>query len=448
MVTNPPIQSHLTAREIASSLAKETVTLPNETKYLAFAGGGATAFAELGVYNALYDNDKLGALEEVAGTSAGSMMAGLVALGYHGDEFIPLTVDQDFSILTSLEGTSEKLALLPNLLGKKSGIFTGDSIGKWMEHAITKRIGHPEMTFEELHQWREEAKKSIETGDLSFFETKAREAFPREKIYANRYEQFHNIKAANGSPAPFKVDFDTAEQLRDNVLKMKDLHVVASKVIEVDGEKTYEKVVFNHKNEAYKSVPIAQAIEASASFPFVFAQECINGELFTDGGLVNNIPIEIFDGSYGEVNPHALAISVNYVPTEGNVKESTQDAFVKLVNLRNKIPGLPDWDVEAARKIFRVHMQEELNDKRDTDRTIAVNVPDVDYTDFGISRELKLQTQNVGYARGMEVITANKTQYHTNYIQNSTSPLKKFSWVSTVTEPPNFTSSQSTTFQR
>lgn len=402
-MTNATAPNH---KELALKLATEEVELPEKIKYLAFAGGGATAFAELGVYNALHDNGELENLEAVSGTSAGSMMATLVALGYRGDDFKPLTVEQDFSILTSFEETSEKLALLPNLLGDKKGIFTGDGLNNWIEHAIAKRTGHPKMTFEELHQWREAAAKSQATGDLSFFNSKAEQALDGKNIeeLSEQYEKFHNIEGK-----PFTLDFTSGEELRDNLLKMKDLHVVAAKVKGSGDHKLYEETIFSHESEQYKAVPIAQAVEASASFPFVFAKERIGDELFTDGGLVNNIPIEIFDGPNGEVNENAVAISVNYVPSdESRSKDSTQDKFKKVVEIRNKIPWLEDWNIDATQQVFDNHMAEELNDSRDTKRTIAVNVPDVDYTDFGVSRDLKIQTQTAGYERAHAVIAGNQ----------------------------------------
>lgn len=389
------------------------VNLSKPKTKLAFSGGGSTAFTELGIFNALEDNGRIGKLEEVAGTSAGSMMAGLVAFGYRGDECNPMTINQDFSWFTSFEKSREKLNVLPNMLGHKQGIFTGQPLRGWMEHAIAKRTGKPDMTFEELHQWRIEAKKSVETGNMQFFEDAAREAFTADLRgeFERKYKDFNNEQYADGSDKPFTLDFETAEELRDNVLKMADFQVVASEVVEKDGKTAYKEARFSYKNDELKSVPIAQAVEASASFPYVFARERINGKLYTDGGLVNHLPLEVFNTQNGQSDPDALGIAVIYKPSEQLKNNDKQlKKFENVVRIRNKL--LPnDWDIAGTRTAADKIMEAEYGDNHNSYGIIQIEVSDISPTDFSITPEQKAALIQSGYKRSLEAIKASDNEY-------------------------------------
>lgn len=206
--------------------------------------------------------------------------------------------------------------------------------------------------------------------------------------------------------------------MRDNVLATLDSYVVASKVVEADGKISYEEVVFSHENPKYRDVSMAEAIEASSSFPYVFAHKEINGELFTDGGLVNNIPVEIFDGPHGEINKNALALISNFVPDPNQpAAERSNEAFEKIVRIRNQIPFVKDWNPNETQEIFAAHMAEELTDEHDTSRTLSVNVP-IDYTNFNLTREQKLNGMELGEQRAESAMQSNCVQQLADVIKN------------------------------
>jgi predicted acylesterase/phospholipase RssA len=362
-------------------------------KYIAFGGGGAAAFAELGAFNALYDAKRTRDLQSISGTSAGAMMGSLVAFGFRGDEFAPFTRDFDFSSITAFNTGHEKLNAIPNIL-TKTGIFSGRPLKRWVESAIAVKTGKPDMSFAEMHQWKEEAERSLETGDLQFFEDALRESYTRDEIYMQRYGSI--LKTNKHGQFPY--DFNSAEQLRDNALKLLDFHVIASEVVRGGEKESFKEAVFDYRNPELKDVPIAKAVETSASFPFVFAREKIKGKLYTDGGLVNNVPLEVFDHPDGSPNPEAIAFAIrsqtNKLPKERNAQD---EKFEKFIGVLNKLPFIRPWQVDAARKLFNTHMKDELSDPRDSDRTTVLKVKGVDYTDFHISPEEKDRVIWQGY---------------------------------------------------
>lgn len=190
MTLNPPADN----AKLAYNLAAADIEVDGNDTALVIGGGGATNFGSLGMYKALHKGGKLDNLEKVGGTSSGSKFSHLIAMGLKGDELDPYTLDEDFSYLSKIDRASELLALPGNILGKKNGIFVGDDIRQWAEHVSAKRVGKPDISFAQMHEWREKARESLETGDVSFFDTKAREAFVQEEKYGHRYDKFNNLK--------------------------------------------------------------------------------------------------------------------------------------------------------------------------------------------------------------------------------------------------------------
>jgi NTE family protein len=53
--------------------------------------------------------------------------------------------------------------------------------------------------------------------------------------------------------------------------------------------------------------PLAVAVKASSSIPIIFPPVEIDGELYTDGGLINNFPLEVLEGKCKRI----IGVSVN-----------------------------------------------------------------------------------------------------------------------------------------
>jgi len=397
---------------------KVPLTTPKE--YLAFSGGGAMAFAELGAAMALYDAGQLDNIQQDAGTSAGSMMALLWSLGYRGDDLLPMTVDQNFARFTSFDHPREVLSAVGNILGEKQGIFTGKCLQEWAQHAIAKRTGNPEMSFAEMQEWIDRATRYNDE-DKKFFEAAYEQSIVRESALRERFENYSNESLPDGSKKPFMFDFNSPEELREYALEMRNLHVVSSCVTELpDGKTDFEEVRFSHKNPEMRDVSIAHAIEASASFPLVFAREKVNGKLFTDGGLTNNVPLEIFDED-GVANDKALVIAVRVGPKPPVTVDRTAEpifppnkmteTFHKFVEYRNTlaqvIPALKEWKKDQMEQRFKTHMDDETTDPKDIPRMILIDVKGVGPTDFNIGPDTKRSLMKQGYMTALAVLHEN-----------------------------------------
>lgn len=218
----------------------ETTAQDSEHVYrnLVMEGGGIKGVAYGGAMAELEKRGILKSIERVAGTSAGAIQASLLAVGYSCEEISQIISD------TPIESFNDDgfVAYGTKRLFKKYGWFKGDTFLKTMEKLIANRTGDPNLTFEELHE------------------------------LAKSY--------------PFR-----------------DLYVVGVNL----SSQHYQ--IFSH--ETYPKMRVADAVRVSMSIPLYYGAIWINpegkvidnpkpeddAELFVDGGLLLNFPINIFDHS-------------------------------------------------------------------------------------------------------------------------------------------------------
>jgi NTE family protein len=115
----------------------------------------------------------------------------------------------------------------------------------------------------------------------------------------------------------------------------------------------------------FNSGPLAIAVKASSSIPIIFQPVEINNELFTDGGLINNFPVEALEGKCKRiigVNVNPLGIKRNLdnlrIIAERtfqiNIRSHTLDRKQKC-DLFIEPEGLDDYgliDLSGANEVF------------------------------------------------------------------------------------------------
>ncbi|XP_070567001.1 uncharacterized protein YqhO-like [Ptychodera flava] len=117
---------------------------------LVFEGGGTKGIAYAGVMKVLDDVGVLPNIKRFGGTSAGAMIACMLAVGYSPNEVVemmdkelgPLAVDHSFGILS----------LLPNLI-RHYGWNPGKKLFDWFGDKLAEKpeIGNRDITFKELY---------------------------------------------------------------------------------------------------------------------------------------------------------------------------------------------------------------------------------------------------------------------------------------------------------
>ncbi len=240
-------------------------------KYLVFSGGGSAGVAYAGAIEQLGQEKEfsLAKIEGVAGASVGAIAALMVSLNYSPEEASQKLGSLNLSKLT--DGgclISEGYRLF-----SKYGMYKGEAIYQFILDIIKEKI------------------KTITP----------------------------KINAKNLTFADLKK------------LGFKDLHVVSTKIQLVNGVPTGKLKHFSF--ETTPDTPIAGVVHASAAAPFFFARVRLlkvakgrhilhdDGDLYADGGMLNNFPIDIFDKpqylpvhEHGDVtniiNPHTLGIAM------------------------------------------------------------------------------------------------------------------------------------------
>lgn len=109
---------------------------------LVFKGGGVLGIAYAGAIKALDEEGMLQNIKRTAGTSAGSIVAALVAFNYSSDEILELISETNFINFEKDEN--------PIRIATKYGLYDGLSALVWIESFISKKTNNPKITFAEM----------------------------------------------------------------------------------------------------------------------------------------------------------------------------------------------------------------------------------------------------------------------------------------------------------
>ena len=289
LLDNDPSEKAARVRGVINNLEKHKTVATNTPpsfmahppENLVFQGGGPKGIAYVGVIEALEEKDLLRSLKRVAGTSAGSINAGLLAVGYKAEEIKQILYQTDLkALLLDHPLTGENLEKITNpgatgainilyrigkafsnpigfikevgfeTLWKTTGVCKGEKFRKWVDELIEAQTGIKHCTFGEL-------KQKVERGEKG----KNQAPFRHLYVYANRLKEKNPITCINS------------------------------------------------EDDEWKDIIISDAIRASMSIPGVFEPHKLhsknkNGERrsragdlgsFVDGGVIYNFPIEAFD---------------------------------------------------------------------------------------------------------------------------------------------------------
>jgi len=260
-------------REIINANRDREIINANDVKKIVFNGGGVKGAAHVMAYAGFIacggDPSKI---TDVAGTSAGSIIAALIATGHNAQELHVAVMKLDFKkFLDEKHGhvaravtdlaSQQKSKLAKTFAGaknsidfvrgvvriiKKQGIFDGEKLRIWIEDYIYRGTGIENCTFKELHE-----------------------------LHCEKPWHF------------------------------KDLHVVA---LNVD-----KQAVMTIDHTTFPDAIISDAVLASCSIPLFFKPHklYLKGtnnkhrmslmDTYVDGGVINNYPLNIFREDFDDV---------------------------------------------------------------------------------------------------------------------------------------------------
>lgn len=186
--------------------------------YLVFSGGGIRGIAYSNIPQILRNYNILQNIKGIAGTSAGSIVAGLLSLKVEPESIYNIITTMDYE-----KFKDDSYGILIDLyrLGTKYGWNRGDYFLKWYDNLIETHTGIRNMTLQQAYE-------------------------------------FSNIEFTAVSTC-----WNTSSS-------------------------TY----FNYKT--HPTLPLSMAVRMSMSYPFFFVPFEYEGNLYVDGGMTNNYPIELY----------------------------------------------------------------------------------------------------------------------------------------------------------
>jgi NTE family protein len=315
--------------------------------YAVFAGGGVKGAALAGCLQAAQDNtiEFLG----FGGTSAGSIVALLAAVGYSGAEICDILVRKNLTELLDDGGT-----LLHSIGGRLKKAREQFEAGKHFRAGWTARS----LISERWH-------------DLGIYQGAALERFLLEMVSGKL-----PALAANGAP-PASAEAITFSWLQEQTGV--PLRVVATDV------SARAPVVFPRDCGTYGTSAIT-AVRASACFPFAFRPVMMNGRQLVDGGLTSNLPCFLFADEFRATR----------IPTFAFDLVSPHDA-----------PGANLWDF-AGRTLYSALEASDVLLRGMSDGVVHIPIrtpPGIDTLDFDISRANREFLRSEGYRQTAEFLS-------------------------------------------
>lgn len=117
-------------------------------KNLVLEGGGVRGLAYAGALSALEEKGVLAHIEKVAGSSAGSIAALMISVGYTAKE-----MDSIMFQLPVQEFNDGKYGVVGkyNRIKSDFGIYKGEYFEKWLQQLVKNKTGNADLTFKDLH---------------------------------------------------------------------------------------------------------------------------------------------------------------------------------------------------------------------------------------------------------------------------------------------------------
>lgn len=207
---------------------------------IVFEGAGVRGIAYCGAIQALESKKMMDNIERVGGTSSGAIVALTISLGYSGKDIENIILQTNFKKFN--DGNYFFIGGI-NRINKYFGWYRGKRVQNWLERIIKEKTGNENITFEELHQ-----------------------------------------------------------------KGFKDLYVTGTSL------NKQKPVLFSY--ETYPKMKVKDAVRISISIPLYFEPLFIDStgnvfsrpkqkkelDMMTDGGLLKNFPIHIFDKAQPDLN--------------------------------------------------------------------------------------------------------------------------------------------------
>ena len=294
---------------VKTALDPEHMLIPAPSvRNLVFEGGGPRGLAYVGVLDEI--KELLSDVERVGGSSIGAITALFVSAGITPERMQNILSETSMMSLTDPHGNAILSTIKCFTIGG-TGIYKGEKIREWLKNTIRTEITS------NIQKIQNDKIKCLNDNNAIVLSNEERVATTLDISSGITFKQFHQL-----------VEWDRKNGKK---LGLKDFYVVVADITELDSPKT---VVMSHENNNFKNISITDATQFSAAAPMMFDTVKIidsNGikHVFTDGGVVNGFPIDIFENK----------APLGYLPAKGRVNSATLGFLVDTKNEMVEIGG-------------------------------------------------------------------------------------------------------------
>lgn len=290
-------------------------------KILVLEGGGILGLAYVGAIKRLEELHVVKRIKTFAGSSAGSIVAALLACGAKS-EWLQKKIHMDYQILKD-----DSWGIIRDIkrLVYEYGVYKGDSLLEWMGNLFKELTGNADITFKQV------------------------------------YEKYGNTLIVTVSD-----------------LNISDVKYLSHKKIKRSGT---QKII----SMVVPDMPIRNALRMSMSIPLFYRAVTYEGDVYVDGGLLNNYPLNLFENQMEEVLGLKLLSSDegSKYPMEGFMKR------IPISGIKEYVTTLINCVRNQALKIYDVPDAEKVS--------VVINVGKLSFVNFALSDEEKKYLVENGY---------------------------------------------------
>jgi NTE family protein len=333
-----------------------------------FEGGGVKGIAFAGAIAAAEKDAGVTEWVNVAGTSAGSIVAALLVAGYDGAGLQKILADAHYAKFADCGPGGMWLGGMWNALTRMRGMAPGKYFIEWM----SEQLGNSPLA------------KELGKSDLTFADVRRRDLPPREEVPDVSDEKYERAKYR--------------------------LHVIGSDittgrmVILPDDLPDYE----DKQGTSYDkdSFPVVDAVRMSMSYPFLFAPVTLHRGgrpvYVVDGGLLSNFPIWLFDSPKPKRPTWGFRLHPGADVEEG---------------MPYRKVGRPLWSVPLLKAMFSAATEawdREQMEQVVSARTVSIPTHAISTTDFGLTKSQASDLYGWGSAAAHAFFSAPEQQTYLN----------------------------------
>lgn len=238
---------------------------------ICFSGGGIKAAAHIGALKALEESNFK--FDYFAGTSSGSIIATLYALGFSSDEMLEFL--KKYAKKIKYVNTKNILKLLINLFLKRKIMITGFNSGDIIEKLINKELS--KINIENINDIKNELiipSIDINTGEINvFISRESRAKFSDNVIYINDINIGKAVRASCSYPVVFEPCEFRNKQLVDGGLREN----IPWKLLKNKGADKVLSIIFDEEKNSKRNCK--NVIEVAANSIGILCNEISNCDL-------------------------------------------------------------------------------------------------------------------------------------------------------------------------